>query len=196
MISTGDVLVNRASGDIYTILKTAGSTNGEVFSFHLLTRGDSGGGPLHRHRNQEERIHIRRGTVKVRVKNRQITARAGDTVVIPKNVAHTWVNDSDESAELIIEHTPALKMEVLFETLCAATQLGIAPSPSIDGILQSAVTLTKYPGYNVAASTPYAVQRVLLALLAVPGWMRGFKPQYRYDEAIMTMRMVGYPELG
>jgi quercetin dioxygenase-like cupin family protein len=67
---------------------------------HRMPRGDSP--PLHRHEREDEVFHILEGEIRFRVGDQEILARAGDTLVGPKGVAHTFRVESEEARFLTL----------------------------------------------------------------------------------------------
>jgi quercetin dioxygenase-like cupin family protein len=53
-----------------------------------LPHGDSP--PLHVHRNEDEVFHLLEGEVAFRVDNKQLRGKAGDTILAPKGIPHTY----------------------------------------------------------------------------------------------------------
>jgi quercetin dioxygenase-like cupin family protein len=58
----------------------------------------SGGTPLHIHPFTEESYDVLQGTFEVNIGGVKNTAAAGERVVVPKGVAHTFRNTSNETA--------------------------------------------------------------------------------------------------
>lgn len=54
-----------------------------------------------------EIVHILKGTITMRFPNGEIVLRTGDSMTIPGREPHTWVNDSNEPAEIIWTIVPA-----------------------------------------------------------------------------------------
>lgn len=58
--------------------------------------------PLHIHRNQDEIFHILEGTMRFHVNGGEMTAHAGQTVLAPRNVPHTFRIESPEGARVLV----------------------------------------------------------------------------------------------
>jgi len=68
---------------------------------HRMPHGDSP--PMHVHRNEDEVFHIIEGKMRFQVGQEQIVVGAGETIVAPKGVPHTFrveLPDHDEGAGL------------------------------------------------------------------------------------------------
>ena len=58
--------------------------------------------PLHLHRNDDEAWYILEGTLRVRVGNEEVEARAGSGVLVPRGTPHTYWNPSSEPARYLL----------------------------------------------------------------------------------------------
>lgn len=57
--------------------------------------------PLHVHRNEDEIFHILQGTMRFRVDGKDIVAHAGQTVLAPKGIPHTFRVESVAGAHCL-----------------------------------------------------------------------------------------------
>lgn len=83
------------------IVRVAAASNSAGMSVieNLLPFGLSP--PLHVHRNQDEIFHVMDGTMRYRVDGRDVVAKAGDTLVAPKGVPHSFRVESAEGARVL-----------------------------------------------------------------------------------------------
>jgi len=58
--------------------------------------------PLHLHRKDDEAWYILEGTLRVRVGNEEVEARAGSGVLVPRGTPHTYWNPSSEPARYLL----------------------------------------------------------------------------------------------
>ena len=70
---------------------------------HRMPYGDSP--PLHIHRNEDEVFHILEGTMRFRLEGRDLIAHAGQTVMAPKGIAHTYRVESKPGARCLVMTT-------------------------------------------------------------------------------------------
>jgi mannose-6-phosphate isomerase-like protein (cupin superfamily) len=88
-------------------------TSGSLFVMehtHLLP-----GGPcLHLHWNQEEWFYVMEGEVVFQVGEQRVQLRAGESVLAPRRVPHTFSSLGATPSRLLIAFTPAGKMEQYF----------------------------------------------------------------------------------
>jgi mannose-6-phosphate isomerase-like protein (cupin superfamily) len=57
--------------------------------------------PLHVHRNEDEIFHVLTGELRVRVGDRDVCLRAGETLLAPRGVPHTFAVESQGGATLL-----------------------------------------------------------------------------------------------
>lgn len=75
-------------------------TDGISILEQTAPRGDSP--PLHFHENEDETFHVLEGVIRFRLDGRDQTVAAGDTVVAPKGVPHTYRVESERARWLVI----------------------------------------------------------------------------------------------
>jgi quercetin dioxygenase-like cupin family protein len=98
-------------------------TDGQLSVFEYI--GHQKVGPsLHVHFNQDEIFYVAEGEFLFQLGNKQSTLGAGDTIFLPRNIPHTWIQLSD-LGKLIYFLQPAGKMEEFF---LAMTQFKAQPS--------------------------------------------------------------------
>src|SRR6202008_3330718 len=78
----------------------------------------------HIHPYQENRFRILAGELRFSINGKQVTARPGDIILIPKNVPHHFWNPGKDEAHYIQEFYPALKIDGLFETFFSLADKG------------------------------------------------------------------------
>ena len=75
------------------------------------------GGPPHRHHDQDEWIYIVEGEFEFHVGNKRFHLSAGESVFMPRKVAHMWGCVSGKRGKIINVYQPAGKMEEFFREL-------------------------------------------------------------------------------
>ncbi len=80
--------------------------------------------PDHVRPRQEEHFETISGTLRARVGGEERTLRAGERIVVPPSVAHTWWIDGEEEGHVLVEFRPALNTETFFETMYGLTRDG------------------------------------------------------------------------
>jgi mannose-6-phosphate isomerase-like protein (cupin superfamily) len=77
---------------------------------HLLP----GGPPLHLHLNQEEWFYVMEGEVALQVGDQRLHLHAGESVLAPRRVPHTFSSVAAKPSRMLIAFCPAGKMEQYF----------------------------------------------------------------------------------
>jgi quercetin dioxygenase-like cupin family protein len=92
----------------------------------LAPRGDSP--PLHVHRTEDEIFHILEGEVRLRVADEDVWVRAGETVLAPKGVPHTYLVESERGRWLVV--TARGNHERFVRSLSRPAERSELPEPS------------------------------------------------------------------
>jgi mannose-6-phosphate isomerase-like protein (cupin superfamily) len=84
------------------------------------------GPPLHVHHTADEAFYVLAGTLTVRLGERTLDAPAGSFVLVPRGVAHTFANRSEEPSRFLAILSPAASFGYIEEinALHAATPPG------------------------------------------------------------------------
>jgi DNA-binding transcriptional MerR regulator len=75
------------------------------------------GWPRHLHHDQDEWLYIIEGQVEFEVGDKRFRAGAGESVFIPRKVAHVWSPAGNDGARIINVYQPAEKMEQFFREI-------------------------------------------------------------------------------
>lgn len=121
--------------------------------------------PAHYHPRQEERIEILSGTLKAKLRGKDLSLSSGDVIEIPSGAVHEMWNEGPNPAETVWRTSPALGTEEFFESLdrwYSAT----GGSGSLRGVLAAAPIMIRFREEFRLASPPYVVQRVAFPVLA------------------------------
>jgi mannose-6-phosphate isomerase-like protein (cupin superfamily) len=146
------------------------SRDGDVL--HVEIHTEPGGGVLaeHVHPQLEERYEVVEGEVRFRVDGTPKLLGPGDRLVVPAGVRHSFQNSGDETAQLIVEAEPALRLrESIEEGAALARAEKFSPSGvprSLRALCAAAALAQRYRETVVLTSPPPAVQRLLFPLLA------------------------------
>lgn len=97
---------------------SAKDTDGELSVFEYV--GYQKTGPsLHVHLYQDEIFYVVEGEYLFQVGTERSTLKAGDTIFLPRNIPHTWLQLTDRG-KLIYFLNPAGKMEEFFKSVSEA----------------------------------------------------------------------------
>jgi len=168
MITPGTTLENPVTGERFTFIETAASTDGERLTFELALR-PGGAVPLpHVHPVQTERFEVVAGLMRFRVGFRTVRARAGDVVEIAPGVMHGFANAGEEEARVFVEVRPALAMEEMFAEVVALAKAGRMTRRGLPRNLFDLAALARR--YDQEAHAPFigvGLQRLLLTPLLI-----------------------------
>jgi DNA-binding transcriptional MerR regulator len=89
-------------------------TEGAICVFEFT---GSGGGPPHLHHDQDEWIYVVEGEFEFHVGDKRFHLSAGESVFMPRKVAHMWACVSGKPGRIINAYQPAGKMEEFFREL-------------------------------------------------------------------------------
>lgn len=135
------------AGGTYTILVSGEQTAGRYCLIDMYVPL-KGGPPPHRH-DFEEMFSVLQGEIEVTFRGEKYVAHAGETVNVPANAPHSFVNLSDGPARLLCMCTPAGQDEY-FAEIGDRVATRTAPPPELSeeertGRRQKALALaTKY----------------------------------------------------
>lgn len=93
---------------------SAMDTDGELAVFEQIGLTPNGGPPLHIHPHQDEWFFVLEGEYLFRVGEEQHNMKTGDTIFLPRNVPHAFVQLT-KKARTIVSYQPAGKMEDFFK---------------------------------------------------------------------------------
>jgi quercetin dioxygenase-like cupin family protein len=89
-------------------------TKNDLAVFEQTGQTPNGGPPLHIHPYQDEWFYVIEGDYLFQVGDEKYNLNAGDTVFLPRNVQHAFVQLT-EKGKMIVSYLPAGKMEAFFK---------------------------------------------------------------------------------
>jgi quercetin dioxygenase-like cupin family protein len=75
----------------------------------------------HIHLHQDETFHIKKGEMKVVMNGEAHFAKAGESITVPKGVAHISFNNKEEVLDCVVEYTPGLDYDAFMKCFCGLT---------------------------------------------------------------------------
>jgi quercetin dioxygenase-like cupin family protein len=124
-------------GDVYRFLATGDDTSGKYMLLEAIVPPD-GGPPPHVHSREEEGFYILEGEMTFQVGDQRIVASAGTFANLPVGTQHSFKNESDRPARMLIFVAPAGLENMLFEVGVAVAPPGsgatTAPPPAMTEI--------------------------------------------------------------
>ena len=93
-------------GDVYRFLATGEDTNGKYALIEALV-GPGGGPPPHAHSREDEGFYILEGEITFTIDGERVVATAGMFANMPVGTAHSFKNESNKPAKMLVSVTPA-----------------------------------------------------------------------------------------
>ncbi|MDY7395067.1 cupin domain-containing protein [Aureibaculum sp. 2210JD6-5] len=88
-------------------IATGNETGGKYFlSETIIPSGDSGP-PIHSHSKEDESFFVQSGKLTFNVNGKEFELNKGEFLNIEKGEKHTWRNDSDKDAVVLVTFAPA-----------------------------------------------------------------------------------------
>lgn len=139
-------------GDVYRFLATGADTNGK-YAIWEADVPPGGGPPPHVHSREEEGFYILEGEITFQINGERIVAAAGMYANVSVGTPHSFKNESDKPAKMLISVAPAGLENMFFEIGAPVVQgATTAPPPSkaeIEKLLQIA------PKYGIEIKVPH-----------------------------------------
>ena len=92
-------------GDIYRFLATGEETNGGYTQIEAIVL-PGGGPPHHLHRREDEYLYVVVGEITVRIGDEELVAGPGTFVNLPIGIPHSFRNETDKTAKILITLVP------------------------------------------------------------------------------------------
>ena len=101
-------------GDVYRFLATGDNTHGTYAVWEAIVP-PGGGPPPHVHSREEEGFYILEGKIMLQAGDERIVATAGMFVNMPIGLPHSFKNESNKPARMLITIAPAGLENMFFE---------------------------------------------------------------------------------
>ena len=138
-------------GDVYRFLATGDDTNGKYALWEAIVP-PGGGPPPHVHSREEEGFYILEGEITFQIGEERVVATVGMFANMPVGTPHSFKNESDQTAKMLISVAPAGLEQMFFECGVPVAQgATTAPPPSkaeIEKLLEIA------PRYGIEIRLP------------------------------------------
>ena len=138
-------------GDVYRFLATGEETGGRYAVWEALVP-PGGGPPPHVHSREEEGFYVLEGAITFTVSGERVVAGAGAFAHMPVGTPHTFKNEGDRPARMLIWVAPA-GLERMFFEVGVPVEAGAttAPPPTPDEIAR---LLAAAPNYGIEIRVP------------------------------------------
>jgi quercetin dioxygenase-like cupin family protein len=126
------------AGDTYTILLSGKDTDGRycLIDMHIPP---GGGPPPHRH-DFEEAFTLLEGEISFTFRGKKMEVKAGETINIPANAPHSFINSLDRSVRLLCICSPA-GQEEFFSDVGVSVAGRTTPAPKLASPAQAALVV-------------------------------------------------------
>jgi len=114
----GHIQLKGVNANILDVKVSGKDTNGDMAIFEQTSLSPKRGTPLHIHFKQDEVFHVKEGEYLFLVGEDKYALKAGDSIFLPRNVAHAWTQMS-ERGQMTVIFQPAGKMEEFFVAIVA-----------------------------------------------------------------------------
>lgn len=114
----GHIKLKGVNSNIIDVKISGKDTDGGLSVFEQTSLSQGRGTPSHIHHTQDETFYVIEGSYKFKVGDDKYDLTAGDSIFLPREVAHAWTQVS-EKGRMIVTFQPAGKMERFFLTIAA-----------------------------------------------------------------------------
>ena len=159
-------------------LQTSAETAGELLVLEARYHPQSTPPPAHYHPFQEEQFEILEGQMHVVLDGDERTYGVGEALTVPPGTPHTMHNPGDVVARVRWEVRPALQTEVFLRTTWGLAGTDRANADGSPHFLQAVVIGQAYQREFRLTQPPYWLQRILFAVLAPLGRLKGYRSRY------------------
>jgi quercetin dioxygenase-like cupin family protein len=138
-------------GDVYRFLATGEDTNGKYAMWEAIVP-PGGGPPPHVHSREEEAFYVLEGEITFQIGDKRIVATAGMFANMPVGTPHSFKNERDKPAKMLISVAPAGLEKMFFEVgvpLAEGATTALPPTKDEIGRL-----LALAPGYGIEIKVP------------------------------------------
>ena len=138
-------------GDVYRFLATGEETNGAYAIWEAIVP-PGGGPPPHVHSREEEGFYILEGEITFTIDGKRLVATAGMFANMPVGTPHSFKNESDRPAKMLISVAPAGLEKMFFEVGVPVPQGATTAAPPTKEEIEKLVAIA--PRYGVEIRVP------------------------------------------
>ena len=138
-------------GDVYRFLATGDDTNGKYALFEALV-GPGGGPPPHVHSREEEGFYVLEGEISFTINGERVVATAGMFANMPVGTPHSFKNESNKPAKMLISVAPAGLEQMFFEVGAPLAEGATTALPPTKEEIEKLVVIA--PKYGIEIRLP------------------------------------------
>jgi len=163
MLRTNQTLDLSPIGAKFIIRKTSADTQGRSFEMEWELEPDTLGPPVHIHPDAIETYSILDGEMEVFIKNKWLTARKGEKIIVEKGIPHTYKNLTNHVIRVYNTHEPAMLFEHFFEGFGKVCDSGVIRNrkASLPAMISMSVLWTKYSKEIQSVKPPFFMMKIL-----------------------------------
>ncbi|MBA4031310.1 MAG: cupin domain-containing protein [Planctomyces sp.] len=135
-------------GDVYRFLATGQETGGAYTQWEA-TIPPGGGPPPHIHTREEEGFFIIEGEITLRIGDETVVAGPGMFANIPRGVAHSFSNESEEPARMLITVAPSGLEEMFYEVGHTLEEGSTIPIPATMADIEKLIAIAPQYGIEI-----------------------------------------------
>lgn len=135
----------------------------------------------HIHLRQDEIFHIQKGEIKVLMDGREHIAREGETVTVPRGVAHIAYNNSNSVLDCIVSYKPCLDHDTFMQCFMGLTNDGLTDKKGGIDIPRMGYFLTRMKAQCMTRPTaiPAPLFRIALKVFYLRGVFSNWKSLFK-----------------
>ena len=138
-------------GDVYRFLATGEDTNGTYALWEALVP-PGGGPPPHVHSREEEGFYVLEGEITFTVNGEKAVATAGTFANMPVGTPHSFKNESERPAKMLISVAPAGLEQMFFEVGVPLSEGATTAAPPTEDEIKK--LLAAAPKYGIEIKLP------------------------------------------
>ncbi len=135
----------------------------------------------HIHLNQDEIFHVKQGEIRLVINGQEQFAKAGESITVPKGVAHIAFNNKPEILACVVEYKPGLDMYQGYQCFAGLTLDGEIDKKGAVNIPKMMYFMRRMRAKALFRPTnvPQPLFQVLLQLFYLVGSVVGWEKQFR-----------------
>jgi quercetin dioxygenase-like cupin family protein len=138
-------------GDVYRFLATGEDTNGKYALWEALVP-PGGGPPPHVHSREEECFYVLEGEITLLIGDERLVAHAGMFANMPVGTPHSFKNETDRPARMLISVAPAGLEQMFFEVGVPVAQGATTAAPPTKEEIEKMLAVA--PRYGIEIKLP------------------------------------------
>jgi mannose-6-phosphate isomerase-like protein (cupin superfamily) len=139
-------------GDVYRFLALADDTNGKYSLWEAVVL-PGGGPPPHVHSREEEGFYVLEGEITFQIGDERVVAKAGTFANMPVGTPHSFRNESNRPAKMLISVAPAGLEQMFLEVGQPVAKGATAAAPPTKEEIEKLLAVA--PRYGIEIRLPH-----------------------------------------